>query len=87
MTQQIATCQKMTDNGNIIEIECKTGKSVLIINIPIGEPDFEIARHLKTGDKIIIESRDKKLQSTQKIQVPDNTVVPITYIVKKISER
>ncbi|MBP5795197.1 MAG: hypothetical protein J6W41_04245 [Alphaproteobacteria bacterium] len=87
MTQQIAICTKITDNGDIIQIEYKTGKSLLMMNVPFNEPDFEIAKHLAPGDKFLIESRDTKLKSTKNIQIPDNTVVPIKYIVKKISER
>ena len=87
MTQQIATCKKATNKGTLIEIEYKTGKSVLIMTIPIGEPDFEIAKQLVPGDKFIIESRNIKLESTQKFQFLDNQELPITYIIKKIPER
>ena len=84
--KQIAICTRAEYMYKTLFIEYRVGRSVWLQGISENDPDFDLARKLKPGDKFEIETRAVEITSTEKIEVPTHTEY-LPYITRIIPQK
>lgn len=84
--KQIAICTRAEYMYKTLFIEYRVGRSTCFQGFSELDPDFDLARKLKPGDKFEFEMRAVEITSTEKIEVPTHTE-HLPYITRIISQK
>ena len=86
MKKQIAICTRVGYMFRIPFIEYRVGRSKCFQGFFELDPDFDLAKKLKPGDKFEIETRAVEIKPTEKIEVPPHTEY-LPYITRIIPQK
>lgn len=84
--KQIAICTCVGYMYKTPFIEYRVGRSKCFQGFSELDPDFDLARKLKPGDKFEFEMRAVEITSTEKIEVPTHTEY-LPYITRIIPQK
>ena len=84
--KQIAICTRVGYMFRIPFIEYRVGRSKCFQGFSENDPDFDLAKKLKPGDKFEIETRAVEIKPTKKIEVPPHTEY-LPYITRIIPQK
>ena len=84
--KQIAICTRVGYLYKTPFIEYRVGRSKCFQGFSENDPDFDLAKKLKPGDKFEIETRAVEIKPTEKIEVPPHTEY-LPYITRIIPQK
>ena len=84
--KQIAICTRVGYLYKTPFIEYRVGRSKCFQGFSENDPDFDLAKKLKPGDKFEFEIRAIEIKPTEKIEVPPHTEY-LPYITRIIPQK